>query len=228
MYAMRSVYSAYHKSLLTNENDHGMTTLQHSSRSKRRKGYAPHYVATLDNMGSKTPLALFRNLKVDVSGSTSHGYHLGATDIHDFQKRGILRSAIPTWAWILICKIPNARWRQMCDSDKIMAERTRLPDLRPDELDETERPLCSTASSTITTLRPRMPCLTVTHLGRIAESDMTLTTSSGNSVVVRISPRSFTPNSTKSGSILGPSEPAVSQSVHQGRSASFLCGLEPS
>ncbi|KAF8901790.1 cytochrome P450 [Mucidula mucida] len=161
---MRSVYSvhkfdksSYYKSLLTNENDHAMTTLQHSSHSMRRKGYAPHYVpaniakfqpemhdptlelvSTLDNMGGKTPLeclALFRNLMVDVCVSTSYGYRLGAvhkwalnsedplsTAIHDFPKRGILRSAVPTWAWNLICKIPNARWRQMCDSDKIMAE----------------------------------------------------------------------------------------------------------
>ncbi|KAF9023114.1 cytochrome P450 [Hymenopellis radicata] len=140
---MRSVYSvhkfdksSYYKSLLTNENDHAMTTLQHSSHSMRRKGYAPHY--TLDNMGGKTPLeclALFRNLMVDVGVSTSYGYRLGAvhkwalnsedplsTAIHDFPKRGILRSAVPTWAWNLICKIPNSRWRQMCDSDKIMAE----------------------------------------------------------------------------------------------------------
>lgn len=60
--------------------------------------------------------------------------------ISDFPKRGILvrspitccflhnaylcwqRSVVPTWAWKLICRIPNARWRQLCDSDKIMAE----------------------------------------------------------------------------------------------------------
>ena len=61
--------------------------------------------------------------------------------INDFPKRGILvsvsawsytflpnasvffqRSAVPTWAWNLVCHIPNQRWRQMCNSDKIMAE----------------------------------------------------------------------------------------------------------
>lgn len=63
-----------------------------------------------------------------------------STAINDFPKRGILvrfccsyylifdlslclqRSAVPTWAWDLICKIPSGRWRQLCDSDKIMAE----------------------------------------------------------------------------------------------------------
>jgi hypothetical protein len=32
------------------------------------------------------------------------------------------RSAVPVWAWKLLCRIPNKRWRQMCDSDKVMAE----------------------------------------------------------------------------------------------------------
>ncbi|PBK94016.1 cytochrome P450 [Armillaria gallica] len=161
---MRNVYSVhkfdkspYYKSLLTNENDHAMTTLDHASHSVRRKGYAPHYmpsnlskfqaemhdptlelVNALDGMSGKTSLeclSLFRNLMVDVVVSTSYGYRLGAvhkwsmntedplsTAINDFPKRGILRSVVPTWAWNLICKVPNTRWRQLCDSDKIMAE----------------------------------------------------------------------------------------------------------
>ncbi|KAF8886937.1 cytochrome P450 [Infundibulicybe gibba] len=160
----KSVYSVhkfdkspYYKSLLTNDNDHAMTTLDHASHSVRRKGYAPHYtptnvsrfqpemhevtlelINTLENISGKTPLeclTLFRHLMVDVVVSSSYGYRLGAvskwamdvedplsTAINDFPKRGILRSIVPTWAWNLVCRIPNNRWRQMCDSDKIMAE----------------------------------------------------------------------------------------------------------
>ncbi|ESK91848.1 cytochrome p450 [Moniliophthora roreri MCA 2997] len=160
----RNVYSIhkfdksdYYKSLLTNENDHAMTTLEHAPHSMRRKGYAPHYTPTnlarfqpemheptlelinhLDKMEGQIPLeclSLFRNLMVEVIVSTSYGYRLGAVGkwaqnsedplsiaISDFPKRGILRSVVPTWAWKLVCRIPNARWRQMCDSDKIMAE----------------------------------------------------------------------------------------------------------
>ncbi|KAF5358595.1 hypothetical protein D9758_007733 [Tetrapyrgos nigripes] len=162
---MRNVYSIqkfdksnYYKSLLTNENDHAMTTLEHAPHSMRRKGYAPHYnptnlaqfqpemheptlelISYLETLGGKSAvecLSLFRNLMVDVIVSTSYGYRIGAvnkwtfcntedplsTAISDFPKRGILRSVVPSWAWNLVCKIPNARWRQMCDSDKIMAE----------------------------------------------------------------------------------------------------------
>ncbi|KAF9254261.1 cytochrome P450 [Marasmius fiardii PR-910] len=160
----RNVYSIhkfdksdYYKSLLTNENDHAMTTLEHAPHSMRRKGYAPHYspanlarfqpemheptlelVSYLENLDGKSSLdclALFRNLMVEVIVSSSYGYRLGAVRkwaleaedplsvaISDFPKRGILRSVVPTWAWKLVCRIPDARWRQMCDSDKIMAE----------------------------------------------------------------------------------------------------------
>ncbi|KAF5321063.1 hypothetical protein D9619_000139 [Psilocybe cf. subviscida] len=161
---MRNVYSVqkfdkstYYKSLLTNDNDHAMTTLDHDSHSIRRKSYASHYthtsisqfqpemreytfdlINTLENLGRKTPvecLALFRHLMLDALVSSCFGYRLGAvgkwamdvedplsTAINDFPKRGILRSAVPTWAWDLVCRIPNNRWKQMCDSDKILAE----------------------------------------------------------------------------------------------------------
>ncbi|KAF8627933.1 hypothetical protein AX17_006088 [Amanita inopinata Kibby_2008] len=161
---MRSVYSVhkfdkspYYKSLLTNNNDHAMTTLEHSSHAIRRKGYAPHYtmnnlvrfqsefhestyelINALEEVAGKEPLeclTLFRHLMADVVASTSYGYQAGAvrkwalgvkdpllTAINDFPKRGILRSAVPTWAWDLVCRIPNSRLRQLCDSDKIMAE----------------------------------------------------------------------------------------------------------
>ncbi|KIM34984.1 hypothetical protein M413DRAFT_370329 [Hebeloma cylindrosporum] len=93
---------------------------------------------TLENLCGKAPvecLALFRHPMVDVVVSSSFGYRLGAvkrwamdiedplsTTINDFPKRGILRSIVPTWAWNLVCRIPNNRWRQLCDSDKILAE----------------------------------------------------------------------------------------------------------
>ncbi|KAF8727752.1 hypothetical protein AX14_007059 [Amanita brunnescens Koide BX004] len=161
---MRSVYSvhkfdksAYYKSLLTNNNDHAMTTLEHSRHAIRRKGYAPHYtlnnlsqfqpefheatyelVNALEDIAGKEPLeclTLFRHLMVDVVTSVSYGYQSNAvknwsvglenplsTAINDFPKRGILRSAVPTWAWNVVCRIPNRRLRQLCDSDNIMAE----------------------------------------------------------------------------------------------------------
>ncbi|KAK2465864.1 hypothetical protein APHAL10511_001505 [Amanita phalloides] len=162
--SMRSVYfahkfdkSPYYKSLLTNNNDHAMTTLEHARHAIRRKGYAPHYtlanlakfqskfheatyelVNALEDIAAKEPLEclmLFRHLMVDVVTSISYGYQANAvknwsmglenplsTAINDFPKRGILRSAVPTWAWNLVCRIPNKRLRQLCDSDKIMAE----------------------------------------------------------------------------------------------------------
>ncbi|KAJ3570031.1 hypothetical protein NP233_g4668 [Leucocoprinus birnbaumii] len=161
---MRTVYSVhkfdkstYYKSLLTNDNDHAMTTLDHAHHIIRRRGYAPHYTPAnvaqfqpemhesmcevlnvLDNIAGKAStecLTLFRHLMVDVVVSSSYGYRLGAvtkwamdvedplsTAINDFPKRGILRSIVPSWAWKLVCRLPDARWRQMCDSDKIMAE----------------------------------------------------------------------------------------------------------
>ncbi|GLB34339.1 putative cytochrome P450 [Lyophyllum shimeji] len=161
---MRNVYSvhkfdksAYYKGLLTNDNDHAMTTLEHAAHSIRRKGYAPHYtlsniaqfqpemhevtlelVNTIEALSRSGPLdclAFFRHLMVDVVVSSSYGYRVGAvskwavdvedplsTAINDFPKRGIIRCILPTWIWNLVSRIPNNRWRQMCDSDKIMAE----------------------------------------------------------------------------------------------------------
>ncbi|KAF7366924.1 hypothetical protein MSAN_00951100 [Mycena sanguinolenta] len=162
--AMKSVYSTwkfdksdYYKSLLTNENDHAMTTLPHAQHSIRRKAYASHYtpsnlakfqpefaeatgkmIDTLHGLPAHTPLdtlALFRHLALDMIVASSYGFKLGAinkwaleaedhltTAIGDFPKRGILRSTVPKWAWNLVCKIPNARLKLLCDSDKIMAE----------------------------------------------------------------------------------------------------------
>ncbi|EPQ58851.1 cytochrome P450 [Gloeophyllum trabeum ATCC 11539] len=161
---MKRVYSVhkfdkspYYKSLLTNNNDHAMTTLEHARHVARRKGYASHYttanlslfqpemhhltlklVSILENLGGKSALdclTLFRQLMVDVVCASSFDHEAGAlanwttesedalsTAINDFPKRGILRSAVPTWAWKLVCSIPNKRLRQLCDSDKIMAE----------------------------------------------------------------------------------------------------------
>ncbi|KAG6830124.1 hypothetical protein H0H87_009094 [Tephrocybe sp. NHM501043] len=161
---MRNVYSIhkfdkspYYKGLLTNDNDHAMTTLEHAPHSMRRKGYAPHYtpsnisqfqpemhevtlelVKTIESLAGAESidcLAVFRHLMVDAVVSSSYGYRLGAvskwamdvedplsTAINDFPKRGIIRCTLPSWLWNIISRIPNNRWRQMCDSDKIMAE----------------------------------------------------------------------------------------------------------
>ncbi|KIJ69700.1 hypothetical protein HYDPIDRAFT_77913 [Hydnomerulius pinastri MD-312] len=162
--SMRSIYSVhkfdkskFYKGLLTNENDHAMTTLDHAGHAVRRKGYAPHYtpanlalfqpeardhtaelITALEHIGGKQTLdclALFRHYMVDVIIASSHGYRQGAlskwivgavdpiaTAISDFPKRGIIRSSVPAWFWDLIRRIPNIRWRQICDSDKIMGE----------------------------------------------------------------------------------------------------------
>ncbi|KAH9931775.1 cytochrome P450 [Amylocystis lapponica] len=161
---MKSVYcvhkfdkSAYYKSLLTNNNDHAMTTLPNAQHAIRRKAYAPHYISSnitlfqddlhdstlklveiLDHISGKTSvdcLDLFRHLNVDIIAATVFGSPSGSlsnwamnihdplsTAVYDFPKRGILRSAVPAWAWNLVCRIPNNRWRQICDSDKIMAQ----------------------------------------------------------------------------------------------------------
>jgi hypothetical protein len=29
---------------------------------------------------------------------------------------------VPAWAWKLVCSIPNRRWRQLCNSDRVMTE----------------------------------------------------------------------------------------------------------
>ncbi|KAI0254878.1 cytochrome P450 [Lactifluus subvellereus] len=149
--------STYYKSLLTNDNDHAMTTLSHASHVSRKKGYAPHYSPTsltqfqqdmhqsaleLVNILDRTTkgnaidcLAFFRHFMADVVSASSFGYSIGAlskwaagiedplvTAIGDFPKRGIVRSAVPTWAWKLVCSIPNRRWRQLCNSDRVMTE----------------------------------------------------------------------------------------------------------
>ncbi|TFK33197.1 cytochrome P450 11B1 [Crucibulum laeve] len=162
--SMRNVYSvhkfdksSYYKSVLTNDNDHAMTTLEHAEHAIRRKAYASHYTPsnvakfqpeihevmaglldTLSKVAGTSALeclSLFRHLMVDLVVLSSYGYRLGAvskwamdvedplsTAISDFPKRGILRSIVPAWAWKIVCRIPNKRWRQLCDSDRIMAE----------------------------------------------------------------------------------------------------------
>ncbi|KAI0658588.1 cytochrome P450 [Cubamyces menziesii] len=157
--------SPFYKALLTNDNDHAMTTLPHSEHSTRRKAYAPHYnlphltqfqpevndsvvkvVQIIENKKGKASietLDLFRHLMVDIISVTVFGSRPGALDnwaigiqdplsqaVYDFPTRGIVRSAIPTWAWNLACRIPNERWRRICNSDKTMAEfvRGRLDD----------------------------------------------------------------------------------------------------
>ncbi|KAJ6569882.1 hypothetical protein DFH09DRAFT_1080615 [Mycena vulgaris] len=97
------------------------------------------------SQGSQENADLFQNLALDIVVSSSHGFRLGAVSkwvleaenglaaaIGDFPKRGVLRSTVPTWAWNLVCQIPNARLRLLYDSDKIMAEfvSTRVCEMR--------------------------------------------------------------------------------------------------
>ncbi|KAF7303415.1 hypothetical protein MIND_00570000 [Mycena indigotica] len=184
--AMKSVYSTckldksdYYKSVLTNDNDHAMTTLPHAQHSIRRKAYASHYMPSnlaklqpeicestgqvidiLQHLPANTPvdtLSLFSHLALDIIVASSYGYRLGAVGkwavqaeegltvaIGDFPKRGILRSAVPKWAWNLVCKIPHARLRLLCDSDKIMAEfvSTRVYEMRAKlDIEKTPAPI---------------------------------------------------------------------------------------
>ncbi|KAF7295969.1 hypothetical protein MKEN_01411500 [Mycena kentingensis (nom. inval.)] len=159
--------SVYYKSLLTNDNDHAMTTLPHAQYSIRRKAYAQHYtpsnlaklqpeiseatgqlIEVLHKLPTNTAidtLSLFRHLALDIIVASSYGFRLGAVAkwavdsedglsraIGDFPKRGILRSAVPSWAWALVCKVPHQRLRLLCASDKIMADfvSTRVYEMR--------------------------------------------------------------------------------------------------
>ncbi|KAI0940296.1 hypothetical protein AcV5_001443 [Taiwanofungus camphoratus] len=95
-------------------------------------------VDTLYHISGKTSvdcLDLFRHLMVDIIAVTVFGSHPGSLDkwalniqdplttaVDDFPKRGVLRSAFPTWAWNLVCRIPNDRWRQVCYSDRLMGQ----------------------------------------------------------------------------------------------------------
>ncbi|KZV75341.1 cytochrome P450 [Peniophora sp. CONT] len=100
--------------------------------------YTVDLVEVLEHIGGRdTPdtLNLFRQYLVDVVSSVSFGYHVGAlgkwamdsedklvTAIGDFPKRGILRSALPSWLWDLLCRIPHQRWQLFCHADSTMSE----------------------------------------------------------------------------------------------------------
>ncbi|KAI0690262.1 cytochrome P450 [Cytidiella melzeri] len=161
---MRSVYclhkfdkSPFYKALLTNNNDHAMTTLPHAEHTIRKKSYSPHYIPSnlalfqpelqdfslkltdvLERIAGKTSvesLDLFRHFMVDVISCTVFGTRSGSLEnwasnvrdpvtvaVYDFPTRGVLRGAVPSWAWNLVCRIPNERVREVCNSDNIMAE----------------------------------------------------------------------------------------------------------
>ncbi|KAI0940348.1 hypothetical protein AcV5_001482 [Taiwanofungus camphoratus] len=42
--------------------------------------------------------------------------------VHDFPKKGTLHDLFPMWAWKLVSRFPNDRWRQICNCDKIVAQ----------------------------------------------------------------------------------------------------------
>nr|BAL05175.1 cytochrome P450 [Phanerodontia chrysosporium] len=201
---MRSVYcvhkfdkSAYYKSLLTNNNDHAMTTLPHAEHAIRKKAYAPHYTPAnlalfqpeLNDLALKLTdilsirsssvdvLDLFRHLMVDVIACTVFGSRSGSLDnwnkgvrdplsiaVYDFPKRGIMRSAVPTWAWKLVCKVPNARFREMCNSDNIMAEYvgSRLYEMRAN----------MQAASLSTPIRPTFPASVSATFDHLEKNDL--------------------------------------------------------
>ncbi|KAI5121944.1 hypothetical protein M0805_002016 [Coniferiporia weirii] len=108
---MKSVYgissrlskSAFYKCLLTNENDHAMTTLDHGAHQVRKKGYAPHYnpanvalfqpdihdfttevvellktVANHKPLSSLDTLLLFRHFTIDVNCTHLFGCKIGS------------------------------------------------------------------------------------------------------------------------------------------------------
>ncbi|KAI0941150.1 hypothetical protein AcV7_002792 [Taiwanofungus camphoratus] len=96
-------------------------------------------VDILDRISGKTSvecLDLFRHLMVDIITVNALGFYPEsldnwssnvenplATAVYDFPKMGTLRGLFPTsWAWNIICQFPNDRWRQICNSDKIIAQ----------------------------------------------------------------------------------------------------------
>ncbi|EKM60141.1 uncharacterized protein PHACADRAFT_206323 [Phanerochaete carnosa HHB-10118-sp] len=201
---MRSVYcvhkfdkSAYYKSIITNNNDHAMTTLPHAEHAIRKKSYAPHYTPAnlslfqpelhdlalkLTDILSTRPssvdvLDLFRHLMIDVVACAVFGTRTGSLDnwnkgtrdplgiaVYDFPKRGIMRSAVPTWAWKLVSKIPNARFREVCNSDSIIAEfvGSRLYETRAN----------TQAASLTTPVSPCFPTSVSSALDHMEKSDL--------------------------------------------------------
>ncbi|THH09229.1 hypothetical protein EW145_g2183 [Phellinidium pouzarii] len=107
---MRSVYgissrldkSSFYKCLSTNENDHAMTTLEHSPHHARKKGYAPYYSfanlklfqpeihdisiemvniltsAASHNLTSFDTLLLLRHLMIDINCLHLFGYNVSS------------------------------------------------------------------------------------------------------------------------------------------------------
>ncbi|TBU45170.1 cytochrome P450 [Dichomitus squalens] len=142
---MRSVYcvhkfdkSPFYKALLTNNNDHAMTTLPHAEHAARRKAYAPHYnlphltqfqpdvndsvikvLNILENQQGKTSVScpeLFRHLMVDVISTTVFGSRSGALDNYAMGIRDVLSQAIcdfPTRG-IVRSFIPTSVWSIVC------------------------------------------------------------------------------------------------------------------
>ncbi|KAF8887241.1 cytochrome P450 [Gymnopilus junonius] len=142
---MRNVYSVYkfdkstyYKSLLTNDNDHAMTTLDHANHAIRRKSYAQHYtpsnvaqfqpemqeftfqlIHSLEKLCGKSPvecLALFRHLMVDVVVSSLFGYRLGAVGRWTMDVEDPLSTAINDFPkrGILRSVVPKWAWKLVC------------------------------------------------------------------------------------------------------------------
>ncbi|KAI0750628.1 cytochrome P450 [Daedaleopsis nitida] len=136
---MRSVYcvhkfdkSPFYKALLTNDNDHAMTTLPHSEHAARRKAYAPHYnlshltqfqpeitdsvIKILESEQGKTSVScpeIFRHLMVDIISTTVFGSRPGALDNWSMGVRDALSQAVndfPTRG-IVRSFIPTWAWK---------------------------------------------------------------------------------------------------------------------
>ncbi|KAK7676146.1 hypothetical protein QCA50_020897 [Cerrena zonata] len=141
----RSVYAIHkfdksnlYKSLLTNDNDHAMTSLSHSEHAIRRKAFAPHYAVsnltlfqseiqnfagklteTLDRTSGKTSvecLELFRHFLVDAMSSTVFGFRSGALEAWTMNVTHPVVGSIHDFPvrGILRSVVPSFLWKSFC------------------------------------------------------------------------------------------------------------------
>ncbi|KAF4619446.1 hypothetical protein D9613_004739 [Agrocybe pediades] len=183
---MRNVYSVhkfskstFYKSLLTNNNDHAMTTLDHANHSVRRKSYAQHYtpnnvlqfqpemhefsfqlINSLENIAGKSAvecLALFRHLMVDVVVSASFGYRLGAVGRWAMDVEDPLSTAINDFPkrGILRSVVPTWAWNLVC----------RIPHNRWRKMCDSDRILAEFVSSRVYEMRAQL------NAGKIGDAE---------------------------------------------------------
>jgi len=92
-----------------------------------------HILSKVNADRSVECLNLFRHLMVDIISVTAFGIPPVAMDrwgkgvedpicmaVYNFPKKGVLRSLLPKLVWNLVELYPNERWKQLCDSERIL------------------------------------------------------------------------------------------------------------